>query len=529
MSAQTQFEVFNSLAPLTSLEKDGAKARKEMDAELLAAAATLKNVRLGLASAHAGSPAASAPSNGQPAEDATMAQMAMVLSELEVVLAKAAKSKSGFELEMSQAEIAKLANDYKNICNQMTKIANETWWEHFWNLIEKVVVAAVAYIGAAIAAVSSIVDGGVGIGLAIALTVLAVASTPVDWNGDTAMGEVTAGISKGLQDLGVPKAWADAVAAVIVIVVTVVATAGAGALSSGAEVTEEVEIEMETYSINGVKVAPEFAFTAETATTVGATGLAATGVEGANVVAEEIGQSALKAAAEKFAAVIKKIIQEISALLGKLYDVSIGKVYKALESLFAPLSQAAKTAIMVGSQMIVQENLFGTLVTAIFSSDNSKGEKEKDSELKRILGWIATALQVVIGLVGGIACFAGMTSEAGEVASEASGISQSIKKLCNMSNLYTAQNTFQAMSAVPQAMTGVEYWEQAVTTEELAGNLKDIELIQTNLGMLTSGQKDTQRHMQAVIKGFEDMFKDFGRKEAAGMKGVADILAQSAV
>ena len=85
------------------------------------------------------------------------------------------------------------------------------------------------------------------------------------------------------------------------------------------------------------------------------------------------------------------------------------------------------------------------------------------------------------------------------------------------------------MSAVPQAMTGVEYWEQAATTEELAGSMKDIELIQTNLGLLTSGEKSTQRHMQAVIKGFEDMFKDFGRKETAGMKGIADILAQSAV
>ncbi len=472
MSAQSQ-SINNLSGSSASFVQDSAKGKKEIDAQVVAAAAVLQDLRQVLGSSQKGEkeeaalsassyPNLEGPSNDEMAD--SMGRMVILLQQLVLVLAKATQNKSNLELGMSDAQIKSLRQNYADIINQIKKIDEEKAQRSVSDIFTKIIQGILAVVGAAVACLLGQPE------IAVAIVVLTVLSLT------GAMDKLTSAIAGGIKDLLVAGGMdadeagkvADLIARVLVVVIVIVATLGAGAIA-------------------------------------GAAASAAGAVEEVGIELTEVGGNAAEEAAQAAGDGSQNIF---SQALSKLKDF------------FQGLSKLQKVTLMVGSQTILQENPAQAFIAAL---------PIKDDTTKEVLEVLMTIIQDLICAIGSLGALSG-----GAASASTSALGSKISNFLadympKLSTLFKAETFFQGVGAIPQGMTAVTYGEQAAATAAIAGDSRDLELSQFIMGQITSGEKSGQRYMKSLFQEFGQMNSRSGSDLSAGARELAMILAERAV
>lgn len=238
-------------ASLTSITLVNEKEKKKQQEELLKLVTALKTVEESLASGKAvatneGGKIVSlkAPeetsSNANPGGISTdelaqlMADMALALQKLQVLLTKSGQEKATFDAGNSRAESALAKTNLDNAIKQIEAAQNESWWQKL-----------VGWIVAVVSAIAAIVTMNPELLVITALSVLAATGM---------LSKITQGIADVLVDMGCPKDVANVIAAAIIIVAIIVAsvfTGGAAAADAAGVIADATEDGVEMANMAG--------------------------------------------------------------------------------------------------------------------------------------------------------------------------------------------------------------------------------------------------------------------------------------
>lgn len=235
-----------------------------------------------------------------------MAQMAQMISLLQVEIGKASKNKSDLDQQMANETIQSLQAKLQDLETQAKQLLAEQNKNNVLGTILKVVEGVAGGVIAGIALLAGQPELAVMI---VVLTTLAISG---------ALDKVTTEFSSGLQQLGVSPEAADAIAKVAVVAITVLVTLGVGSEGAAEEVLDDA-LENST----------------EAATQV-STAAGRSAAEAADGVAEDAGEQA------------ETLTQKLQRL-----------------NPFRSLSKSTNMAILAGAQVASTVNPFSAIVAAL--------------------------------------------------------------------------------------------------------------------------------------------------------------------
>lgn len=340
------------LAEIAQVTLISEKEKKKQQEELLKLVAALKTVEESLAkgksaAANGGKivPLQGPNSNGDEGpsntafEDA-MAEMALALQTLQVTISKYSEKKAGFDANISQQQVAMAKESLQKAIDQLNKIQNESFWEKL-----------VGWIVAVVSAIAAVVTMNPELLLITVISVLAATGM---------MSKITQGIADVLEDIGVPKDVANAIAAAIVVVIVLICTLGTGEAAAAEVAVDSAE--------DGVEMS----------------NMAASGVEDA---------------AEGAATDASSFSDKASALFKKINP-------------FSRLSTKANTVILGAVQSIASTGLINNLAELIMA--HAKVSAEERKKVEEILGMIVAIVAIIVSIgasAGAIGKAAGDMSE----------------------------------------------------------------------------------------------------------------------